>query len=169
MGAAEGVGADAAAGSSAGDGLRLARAQHRGGAAAEAPAARGARASGETTHADDGPARDLDGRLQGAVPSRGRRYCFPLTALDGFSRYLLTCRGLSGTTTQEWRPVFQRLFQEYGLPEILRTDNGVPFATHALGRLSQLSVWWIRLGIYPELIEPSHPTRTVPCGRLTGA
>jgi transposase InsO family protein len=85
------------------------------------------------------------------------QYCFPLTVQDGFSRYLLTCRGLHGTTYAECRPVFTRLFQEYGLPEILRTDNGVPFATGALGRLSQLSVWWIRLGIYPELIEPAHP------------
>jgi transposase InsO family protein len=84
-------------------------------------------------------------------------YCFPLTVQDGFSRYLLGCRGLRGTTTIESRPVFERLFQEYGLPEILRTDNGVPFATGALGRLSQLSTWWIRLGIYPELIEPAHP------------
>lgn len=83
--------------------------------------------------------------------------CFPLTVQDGYSRYLLGCRGLHGTTTRECRPVFERLFQEYGLPEILRTDNGVPFATGALGRLSQLSVWWIRLGIYPELIEPAHP------------
>ena len=85
------------------------------------------------------------------------QYCFPLTVQDGFSRYLLGCRGLTGTTTAECRPVFQRLFQEYGLPELLRTDNGAPFATSALGRLSQLSVWWIRLGIYPELIEPAHP------------
>jgi len=85
------------------------------------------------------------------------RYCFPLTVQDGFSRYLLECRGLTGTTTRECRPVFQRLFQQYGLPEILRTDNGVPFATGALARLSQLSVWWIRLGVYPELIEPAHP------------
>jgi transposase InsO family protein len=85
------------------------------------------------------------------------RYCFPLTVQDGFSRYLLECRGLAGTTTSECRPVFQRLFQQYGLPEILRTDNGVPFATGALARLSQLSVWWIRLGVYPELIEPAHP------------
>jgi putative transposase len=84
-------------------------------------------------------------------------YCFPLTVQDGFSRYLLGCRGLRGTTTIESRPVFERLFQEYGLPEMLRTDNGVPFATGALGRLSQLSTWWIRLGIYPELIEPAHP------------
>lgn len=85
------------------------------------------------------------------------RYCYPLTVQDGFSRYLLGCRGLTGTTTAECRPVFERLFQEYGLPEILRTDNGVPFATGALGRLSTLSVWWIRLGILPELIEPGQP------------
>lgn len=84
-------------------------------------------------------------------------YCFPLTVQDGFSRYLLGCRGLTSTSMAESRPVFQRLFQEYGLPEIIRSDNGVPFATSALARLSQLSVWWIRLGIYPELIEPSHP------------
>jgi len=84
-------------------------------------------------------------------------YCYPLTVQDGFSRYLLACRGLSGTTGAESRPIFERLFREYGLPEILRTDNGVPFATDALHRLSQLSVWWIRLGIYPELIEPAHP------------
>ena len=43
------------------------------------------------------------------------------------------------------------------VPLIIRTDNGAPFATTALGRLSRLSVWWIRLGIYPELIEPAHP------------
>lgn len=84
-------------------------------------------------------------------------YCFPLTVQDGCSRFLVGCRGLTGTTTAECRPIFERLFQEYGLPAILRTDNGVPFATQALGRLSQLSVWWIRLGIYPELIEPGHP------------
>jgi len=40
---------------------------------------------------------------------------------------------------------------------IIRTDNGVPFATTALGRPSTLSVWWVRLGIFPELIEPAHP------------
>jgi putative transposase len=55
------------------------------------------------------------------------------------------------------KPVFTRLFREYGLPHRIRTDNGVPFATTTLARLSTLSAWWIRLGVLPELIEPGHP------------
>jgi len=52
---------------------------------------------------------------------------------------------------------FERLFREYGLPQRIRSDNGVPFATQALGRLSSLAVWWIRLGIVPDLTEPGSP------------
>src|SRR5436309_2646481 len=52
---------------------------------------------------------------------------------------------------------FLALQRRFGLPERIRTDNGAPFASCALGRLSLLSVWWIRLGIHPELIEPAHP------------
>ena len=52
---------------------------------------------------------------------------------------------------------FSALFHAYGLPNRIRTDNGVPFASNALARLSQLSVWFIKLGIYPELIEPGKP------------
>ena len=58
---------------------------------------------------------------------------------------------------QPVKAVFKRLFEEYGLPEKIRTDNGNPFASNALGRLSRLSAWWIRLGIIPELIEPGCP------------
>lgn len=85
------------------------------------------------------------------------RYCYPLTVIDGYSRYLLACEGLLGTTHAAAQPVFRELFRTYGLPARIRTDNGIPFATSALGRLSQLSVWWIKLGITPELIEPAHP------------
>ena len=84
-------------------------------------------------------------------------YCYPLTVVDGFSRYLLGCQGHYSTATGPAKAVFQRLFREYGLPRIIRSDNGVPFATTALGRLSRLSVWWIKLGITPELNEPAHP------------
>jgi transposase InsO family protein len=84
-------------------------------------------------------------------------YCYPLTVCDGYSRYLLACRGLPSVETAGARPVFERLFRDYGLPVRIRSDNGIPFATSALGRLSALSVWWIKLGIVPELIEPSAP------------
>jgi len=84
-------------------------------------------------------------------------YCYPLTVQDGATRFLLGCRGLLGPTTEGSWPVFERVFRRYGLPERIRTDNGQPFASNALGRLSTLSVWWVRLGIRPELIEPAHP------------
>jgi putative transposase len=84
-------------------------------------------------------------------------YCYPLTIVDGYSRFLLACQALADTSQRAARPVFERLFHEYGLPDIIRTDNGVPFASCAARRLSKLSVWWIRLGIWPELIEPGAP------------
>jgi putative transposase len=95
--------------------------------------------------------------FKGQFKTRNGVYCYPLTIVDGFSRYLLACQGLLSTAIVTARPVFLRLFQEHGLPAIIRTDNGVPFATTALGRLSTLSVWWIRLGILPELIAPASP------------
>ena len=84
-------------------------------------------------------------------------YCYPLTVTDGFSRYLLGCQALYSTAVAGAKPVFTRLFQEYGLPTRIRTDNGVPFATNTLARLSALSAWWVRLGVLPELIEPGKP------------
>lgn len=86
-------------------------------------------------------------------------YCYPLTVADGYSRFLLGCRGLTTTATKCAKTVFLQLFQEYGLPDVIRTDNGIPFASNALGRLSDLSVWWIKLGIRPELIEPASPSQ----------
>jgi putative transposase len=83
--------------------------------------------------------------------------CYPLTIADGYSRMLLSCRALTSTQVGESRPGFVHAFQEYGLPGRIRSDNGVPVATQALGRLSPLSVWWVRLGILPDLIEPASP------------
>lgn len=73
------------------------------------------------------------------------------------ARYLLACHGLPDVSLAGARPVFTRLFREFGLPERIRSYNGAPFASNALGRLSQLSVWFVRLGIIPELIEPASP------------
>jgi putative transposase len=87
------------------------------------------------------------------------RYCFPLTVADGFSRFLLGCQALESTAGADAKPIFTRLFHEYGLPRRMRSDNGVPFATTTLGRLSKLSAWWVRLGILPEFIEPGQPAQ----------
>jgi len=84
-------------------------------------------------------------------------YCYPLTVTDNYSRYLLECQALPGTLLEPSRAVFTRLFKEYGLPRRIRTDNGVPFASATLGRLSRLSAWWVKLGVLPEFIEPGKP------------
>jgi putative transposase len=87
-----------------------------------------------------------------------RRYCYPLTITDFASRYLLTCEALATTQERFAFTVFDRAFQEFGLPRVIRTDNGVPFAgPTALYRLSKLAVWWLRLGIQIERIQPGHP------------
>ena len=95
--------------------------------------------------------------FKGEFKTRDGIYCYPLTITDGCSRYLLECRALYSTDHTRAQPVFKRVFQTFGLPRIIRTDNGTPFATTAIGRLSRLSVWWIRLGIFPELIQPGRP------------
>lgn len=87
-----------------------------------------------------------------------KEYCYPLTITDHASRYLLTCEGLSTTKEIYAFTVFEKTFQEYGLPRAIRTDNGVPFASaNSLFNLSKLSVWWLRLGISIERIQPGCP------------
>jgi putative transposase len=87
-----------------------------------------------------------------------RRYCYPLTITDFASRYLLVCDALSTTQEQFAFAAFEHAFKEFGLPQAIRTDNGVPFAAPtALYRLSKLAVWWLRLGIQIERIQPGQP------------
>jgi putative transposase len=83
--------------------------------------------------------------------------CYPLTISDNYSRYLLCCQGLSQPEGSRTRACFEAVFREYGLPRAIRTDNGVPFASIALGGLSELTVWLLKLGVMPERIEPGRP------------
>jgi len=95
--------------------------------------------------------------FKGQFKTKDGIYCYPLTITDGFSRYLIGCQGLLTTECASAKTVFEKVFREFGLPDRIRTDNGVPFATVSLARLSSLSAWWIQLGILPELIEPGKP------------
>jgi putative transposase len=98
-------------------------------------------------------AADFKGHF--ALGDRSR--CHPLTISDDFSRYLLKCEGMSEPKHAPVQAQFELAFREFGMPERIRSDNGSPFASNSLGGLTALSVWWIKLGIVPERIEPGKP------------
>jgi transposase InsO family protein len=83
--------------------------------------------------------------------------CDPLTISDAYSRYLLRCRSVEKTDGVHVRAKFEAVFREYGMPDSIRSDNGPPFAAPAPAGLSRLAMWWVRLGIRHERIEPGRP------------
>ena len=95
--------------------------------------------------------------FKGQFRTRNGVYCYPLTIADQHTRYLVRVHGLLSTRASGVRPVFERAFREYGLPLAIRTDNGVPFANTGLHGLTQLNVWWLRLGIQHQRIRPASP------------
>ena len=100
------------------------------------------------------PGRDPGGEFR----LGNTQYCYPLTVTDHASRYLLLCEALHSVRESSAIQAFQHLFAERGLPDAIRSDNGVPFASpNALFNLSKLSVWWLRLGIAIERIKPGNP------------
>jgi len=82
----------------------------------------------------------------------------PLTIRDDYSRYILCAQATANSRTETVREQFDRVFRKYGLPEIIRSDNGAPFAATGspLG-LSRLSAWWLTLGIDLDRIPPRRP------------
>lgn len=95
--------------------------------------------------------------FKGQFKTLDGRYCYPLTVTDAYSRFIIACRALPSIESATVQTIFLQLFRRFGLPDAIKSDNGVPFASTALGRLSQLSVLWIRLGIRPLLIQPGKP------------
>lgn len=97
---------------------------------------------------------DYKGQFQLA----NKQYCYPLTVTDQATRYLLAVEALESTKETLAFTAFEKVFQEYGLPTAIRTDNGIPFASaNSLFNLSRLAVWWLRLGIQIERITPGNP------------
>ena len=82
----------------------------------------------------------------------------PLTIIDNYSRYVLCCQALDGCDFEPVQAVMATVFNEYGLPKRMRSDNGAPFASRAIGGLSRLSIWWLKLGIEVERIPPGTPS-----------
>ncbi len=95
--------------------------------------------------------------FKGHFLTRSGCRCHPLTVTDGYSRKLIACIALRIPLWTITQRAIEEIFREYGLPDAIRTDNGTPFSSLAPGGLSQLAVWWVRLGIRPERIEPGRP------------
>jgi len=83
--------------------------------------------------------------------------CEPLTITDSFSRYLISVSSTTNTRAEQARPQFEKAFHEHGLPDAIRSDNGPPFASIGVTGLTGLSVWWAKLGIAHERIDPGQP------------
>lgn len=86
-----------------------------------------------------------------------KSYCYPLTITDQYSRFIVCCHAMGAISDEQARDVCQEVFAEYGLPETIRSDNGVPFASQGLAGLTKLSAYLMRLGIQLERIRPGHP------------
>lgn len=94
--------------------------------------------------------------FKGHFKTADGKYCYPLTVTDAYSRYILGIYSLTNTGNTDSRPVFEKLFKQYGIPGAIRTDNGPPFGSLRLG-YSTLTLRWYKLGITHERIEPGHP------------
>lgn len=96
--------------------------------------------------------------FKGQFRTKDRRYCYPLTISDHKTRYLIACEALESTKQDEAFGVFKSCFIKYGMPKIIRSDNGVPFASSSsIYGLTKLSLWFVKLGIDIERITPGHP------------
>jgi transposase InsO family protein len=85
-------------------------------------------------------------------------YCHPLTIADSKSRFLFTAKGHYHENIKSAKAEFKRVFRTYGIPQQMHTDNGSPFGSvRAIQRFTQLSYWFIELGIKPVFSDPAHP------------
>ena len=95
--------------------------------------------------------------FKGEFRTRDGKYCYPLTIQDQASRFLLRCQARNSTRADTAKPIFETAFREHGLPRVMLSDNGIPFASATFAGLTTLSVWWLELGIELARIEPGHP------------
>lgn len=96
--------------------------------------------------------------FKGKFKMGNKKYCYPLTVADSYSRFVLTAKGMYGEKFKPTMVEFRRVFREFGLPRQIHTDNGKPFgAVQAIKRLTRLSVWFIEQGIEPVYSDPAHP------------
>jgi putative transposase len=112
---------------------------------------------GRTQVAVGGPNELWTMDFKGEFRTRDGKLCYPLTIADAHTRFLLAIDALPSTAHAGAQAVVERVFREHGLPRVIRSDNGCPFASKAIAGLSRLNVWWTQLGIRQDRIARGHP------------
>lgn len=98
------------------------------------------------------------GDFKGKFRMKNGVYCYPLTVVDSYSRYILGIEGVERADTENSKPILEKIFREYGVPEYFHTDNGAPFGNAgSLRRLTMLAVWEIEVGTTPVYSDPASP------------
>ena len=95
--------------------------------------------------------------FKGQFRTRDGVYCYPLTIVDHFSRYVLCCQSFPDVKAHGVHRELRRLFRRHGLPDAIRSDNGAPFASNGIHGLNRLNAWWLQLGIVHQRITPASP------------
>lgn len=95
--------------------------------------------------------------FKGQFKLKNKRYCYPLTITDNFSRFIFACDAFESPNAKDTIKTFTKVFSEFGLPDAIRTDNGQPFCNTGTTGLTQLSVWFLKLGITHERITVGAP------------
>jgi len=104
--------------------------------------------------------------FKGFFRCQNRQRCDTFTISDAYSRFLIRCEAIKKTDSESVDEICDSAMREFGMPERIRTDNGVPFASSGLLGLSRLGLKWIRLGIAHERIDPGSPTQNARHERL---
>lgn len=86
-----------------------------------------------------------------------RSLCYPLTVQDDATRYVLCVEAHASTSSSPVESSFVRIFRKHGVPERIHSDNGWPFASTGLMRMSTLSVAWMRQDIEVCHSRPGQP------------
>ena len=115
------------------------------------------RGKGTGLHEANAPNEVWAADYKGQFRLGDRSYCYPFTMTDQYARYVLACDGMAAIDEEAACEASENAFRKYGLPAVIRTDNGCPFASTGLAGLSRLSAFWLRLGIELERITPGHP------------
>jgi len=115
------------------------------------------RFNGELTQAE-GPNDVWTVDFKGNFKLRNGTECYPLTIMDGYSRFIICLVGLTSVAFDGVQPLFEQAFRRFGMPLVIRSDNGAPFASNGIAALSRFTVWLMHLGIRHERITPGKPT-----------